>query len=224
MANINSFGGVYNVPKMVVADTNEHALTVPVLAGAPSGVTWAVPYYASAFTSNANPYAGFPSPVFPVNSGLCIGFPPDVAGSLAVDGHPFKIKLAGVANNPGGGACTLKLYQVPLASLGVISATGSVTSAGAPGSGDTSIASLSLGTASAHFLVEAVMIWDSGLARLDGYTVGTSNATLLDLTATSAVSSGVAAVSALNFMPSVTFATGNAANALTVQEFSLERD
>jgi len=231
MSNQNTVAGVYGLPKMVVSDTNEHALVVPGPTP-PSGVTWGPAYYETSLPSNGpNPYTGFPSPAFPVNSGLCVSVPVDIAGS-DFDGHPFRLRLAGVAANPGGGNLTIKLYQVPFASLGVISASGSVTTAGAPGSGDNVLKSG--GTAlttppstATGFLYEMVVLWDSSSSILqsfvnNGYYTSTATGTLIAAAAGTNVTS-ISAVSALNFLPSFTFATGNAANAVTLQEFCIDR-
>jgi hypothetical protein len=223
MSNQNTVSGVYQLPKMLVSDTNEHALVVPGPTP-PSGVTWAVPYYETSLPNNGpNPYPGFPSPAFPVNSGLVLSPPTDIAGSV-LDGRPFRLRMTGVMTNPGGGACALKFYQVAFAQLGVIGAAGSVTAAGAPGTGATNFSNVALGTANSHFWAEAVLTWDSSLVRIDGYTQGQTLATVLAITTIGTpVTSGVATFNQLNFMPSVTFATGNAGNSLTIQEFVIDR-
>jgi hypothetical protein len=143
MSNMNSFAGLYNLPKFVISDTNEHALITPSLGNAPTGSSWSFPYYASGFASATNNiYAGYPSPQFPANSGLCISFSPDSLGSDSVDGAPFKLKIAGVIANPGGGNLTVRQYQVRSSDLGIISTTGSVNTAGAPGSNDAVFSSI----------------------------------------------------------------------------------
>jgi hypothetical protein len=67
------------------------------------------------------------------------------------------------------------------------------------------------------------MLWDSKTARLDGYSTGQVQATAIAQATTTALTSNVAAINALNFMPSFQFATGNAGNAVTIQGYSLER-
>lgn len=204
MANQNTVTGIYNVPAQVITGTSETALLVPA----------------------AGLYPGFPSPQFPAASGLSVSAPQDIAGGV-VDLHEFKIRLVARIANPGGGNFTLKMYQVPFASLGTISATGSVTSLGAPGSGDNVIDAGSAAAAGnpSIYAVEYQLIWSSVNATLGGTVTGIRNAsTLVSLASISApLSSNVAAVSALNFMPSFTFATGNAGNFVQVSEFVIER-
>jgi hypothetical protein len=232
MSNQNTVIGYYNLPKMTVTDGNNHALTVPTLgSGVPSGVTWGAPYYETSLPSNSqNPYPGFPTPALPANSGLTVSFPNDVAGSMAVDAHAFKIKLSGAVANAGASTFVVKLYQVPLAGVGVISATGSVTTAGAPGSSDNVFASASFtappSTAGA-FYVEADMIWDSSSGILVGMFYGYGNnagaTQFVDFAATTIITPGTA-VSSLSFLPSFTFGSANAANSVTVNEFAIERN
>lgn len=232
MSNQNSVVGVYNLPKMTVSDGNNHALTVPTLgSGIPSGITWGAPYYETSLPSNSNnPYPGFPSAQYPANSGLTVSFPPDVAGSLAVDAHSFKIKLSGAVANAGASTFVVKLYQTAFAQLGVIGAAGSVTTAGAPGTGSTIFATLSFtappSTAGAFYVV-AEMIWDSSSGILVGTTKGIGNnaaATQLVAEAATTLITPGTAVTSLNFLPSFTFGSANAANSVTVNEFAVERN
>lgn len=224
--NANSFIGYDSLPKYILTDTNEHALIVPTAGTTPAGSSWSFPYYMSAFPSLGSIYPGFPSPVLPVNSGLSFSFPPDILGSGAVDGHPFKVKISCVVANPGGGNLNVRLYQVPFANIGTISATGSVTTAGAPGSGDNVASNIALTTPAnpSHFWIEYILNWDSSTNRLDGYSIGQHQATsLAQTTLSNPLSSGVTAVNALNFLFSFQFATGNAGNSVTVQEAGIER-
>lgn len=212
MSNQNTCEGVYNVPAQTITGTSETVLLVPAAGVMP----------------------GFPSPALIAASGLSISPPNDITGAgSALDIHAFKIRLAVKVNNPGGGNFTLKMYQVPFANIGTISAAGSATSSGAPGSGDVlldSTGALAATGAVNHLVIEYDLIWSSVLARLDGihfgYWAGTSiNSTLIDLAAVSSngISSGVTTVSALNFLPSFTFASANSANSVQVSEFVFER-
>jgi hypothetical protein len=235
MANQNTVIGYYNLPKMTVTDGNNHALTVPTLgSGVPSGVTWGAPYYETSLASNSqNPYPGFPSPALPANSGLTVSFPADVAGAMSVDAHAFKLKLSGVFANAGASTVVVKMYQVPFANLGVISAAGSVTTAGAPGTGDNSLITSGLSftappSTAGAFYVELNLIWDSN----SGIIVGTSkgfgnnagaNQYITEAALTALVTPGTS-VNSLNFMPSFTFGSANAANSVTVNEFAIERN
>jgi hypothetical protein len=207
MSNQNTCNGVYNVPAQVITGTAETVLLVPA----------------------AGLYANYPSPQFPAGSGLSISPPNDITGAgSALDIHAFKLRLVAKVANPGTGNFTLKLYQVPFANLGTISATGSATSTGAPGSGDVIIHTTGTLTQANPSLIaiEFDLMWSSSVARLDGIVWGVNNtSTLIDLGAVSSggLSSGVATVNQLNFLPSFTFATGNAANSVQVSEFVFER-
>jgi hypothetical protein len=204
MSNVNSYNGFWNLPVYTLTDTNEHALLVPSAAGI---------------------YPGLPCPEYPASSGICIPATYDLPTGGTLDGHAFCIQLVGLLANPGAGNLTIKLYQVPYASLGTISATGSVTSAGAPGSGDNNVDSIAFTTpASGHFQILWTLMWDSTVAKLDGTHIGqVNNATVAFANVGTQLTSGVASSQALNFLVSFTFATGNAGNSVTVKEFSMER-
>lgn len=212
MSNQNTVAGVFNLPKQVITVTTEVALLVPAAAGT---------------------YPGLPSPVLAASSGLSIAPSPDITGAgSALDLHRFRINLFGKLANPGAGNVTVKLYQVPATGVGVISATGSVTTAGAPGSGDVVFDALTAFTTPANptdFFVSWDILWDSAANWLHGMHQGLQNAsgssTVIALAAVSSagITSGVATAAQLNFLPSFTFATGNAANGVTVSEYVIER-
>jgi hypothetical protein len=230
MSNQNTVAGVYNLPQFNVggSSTSEFALMVPGPTP-PTNITWVGPYYNTTLPNNGpNPYPGFPSPAYPVNSGLSITPTPDILGAESFDGRAFKVKLHAVIANGGGGNVSVKLYQVSAAQVGVIGAAGSVTTAGAPGTGATTTGTVTLTTPPATgtgVYLEYVFLWDSSSKILQGYRSGiytsTSTGTFLALTATTNLTS-ISTISALNFMPSFTFATGGTNN-VTVQEFSIER-
>lgn len=201
MANNNTVSGVYNVPFQLVTGTTEVALLVPA-----QGV-----------------YTEFPSPLMPAGSGLTVAPPSDITGSW-FDDHKFNIRLTGRIVNTGGGNVTFKMYQVPQAAVGTISATGSVTVAGAPGSGDVSFGTLVAYTtpSSGNFFVEYQLIWDSVNTKLNGYVFGQVNdSAYVAPVATTQIT--VANIPAMNFLPSITFATANAADGWAVSEFCIER-
>lgn len=230
MSNQNTVAGVYNLPQCNIggSSTNEFALMVPGSAP-PTNVTWGAPYYVTTLPNNGpNPYPGFPTPQFPANGGLSIAPPPDILGTDSVDGQAFKVKLNAVVANGGAGNVTVKLYQVAAAQVGVIGAAGSVTTAGAPGTGATTTGSVTLTTPPATgtaVFIEWVFLWDSSSKILAGQRSGlytsTATGTFLAITATTNLTS-ISTVSALNFMPSFTFATGGT-NSFTVQSFTIER-
>ena len=207
MSNQNTVNGFQNVPAQVITVNTEIAFLVPA----------------------ASVYPGLPSPTLPVGSGISIAPPPDITGAgSAFDIHSFKIRLTGNVANPGGGNLTVKLYQVASTAVGVIAAAGGVTSAGAVGTGSTIFSTLTAYTTPAnpsHFTQEWVVLWSSAVNRLDGYTTGitAANALYPFATVTAPVTSGVATVNQLNFMPSFTFATANAANSVQISEFVIER-
>jgi hypothetical protein len=206
MSNQNTVAGFYNIPAQVITVTTETALLVPA----------------------AGVYAGLPSPVLPAASGLTVSPSPDIVGvGSTLDLRRFNVRLSGKIANPGGGNVTVKMYQVPFASLGVISAAGSVTSAGAPGSGDVAVTTFTALTTPANpssFEYEVDLLWSATVNRIDGFMQGIAAGTLLAPTVISApVTSGVTLANALNFLPSFTFATGNAANSIQISEFVIER-
>src|SRR5271163_2552728 len=119
------------------------------------------------------------------------------------------------------------MYQVSAAGVGVIAAAGGVTSAGAPGTAATAIdvgSGVAVGNPSTHYETYE-LLWSFANATLNGVVGGFRNQSTIIAAATISApnSTTVAAVSALNFMPSFTFATGNAANSVQVSEFVIER-
>lgn len=206
MSNQNTVAGFFNFPTQVIAVTTEVALLVPA----------------------AGVYAGLPSPTLPVGSGVTVSPVADITGiGSTEDLHRFNIRIAGKIANPGGGNLVVKLYQVPFANVGTISATGSVTSAGAPGSGDVAVTTFTSLTAPANpsqFAYDADLMWSSAVNRIDGWMQGTAAGTLLAPTViTAPVTSGVTLGNALNFLVSFTFSVANAANSIQLSEFVVER-
>lgn len=206
MSNANTVAGFFNLPAQIITVNTETALLVPA----------------------ASVYPGLPSPTLPASSGLSIAPSPDITGiGSTLDVHRFNLRLSAKVANPGGGNLTIKLYQVPAANVGTISATGSVTSAGAPGSADVLITTCGAITAPANpstLSYEFDLLWSSVVNRIDGYFAGITNGALVGLTVLSApVTSGVTSASQLNFLPSFTFATANAANSVQISEFVIER-
>jgi hypothetical protein len=205
MSNQNTVAGFYNIPAQVITVSTEVALLVPA----------------------AGVYAGLPSPVLPAASGLSASPSPDITGiGSTLDVHRFNVRLTGKVANPGGGNLALRLYQVPFANVGVISAAGSVTSAGAPGSGDVILVTFTSITAPANpstFSVEADLVWSSSVNRIDGYFFGNANGVFMDFAEVTAVTSGVATANQLNFLPSFQFSVANATNSVQLSEFVVER-
>lgn len=206
MSNQNTISGFYNVPAQVVTVSTEVAALVPA----------------------AGVYPGLPSPTLPVGSGLSIAAPQDITGfGSDVDLRVFRIRLCARVANPGAGNFTLKMYQVSSAGVGVIAAAGGVTSAGAVGTASTAI---DVGSAAAAgnpsiFVSEYTLLWSFTNATLGGTVSGFRNASTIITPATISApnSTTVATVNQLNFMPSYTFATANAANSVQISEFVIER-
>lgn len=206
MPNTNTILGFYNLPAQVITGTAETALLVPA----------------------AGVYPGLPSPTLPVGSGLSVAALQDITGpGSGVDLQEFKIRLIARVANPGAGNFTLKMYQVSAAGVGVIAASGGVTSAGAPGTAATAIDAGSAAAAGnpSIYNVNYELLWSFANGTLGGLVNGFRNASTIIAQATISApnSTTVAAVSALNFMPSFTFATGNAGNSVQVSEFVIEQ-
>jgi hypothetical protein len=214
--NINTVLGYYNFPTVTITNnTAEQAIVVPA-AGNP-----------------ATSYPGLPSPVLRVGSALTLSLQ-DAAGSNAFDGHPFKITVAGIVSNPGGGNFTLSLYRTPLTALGVIGATGTVAGGSAAPAGTANIAlgtlfnGVALNTlAGGSFHVESVLLWESTTGILGNsvtlryWNMGVTT-TYVAAGAGTCVQAGTA-MSALNFLLSAQFSVADPANTLKISEFTISR-
>jgi len=199
--NVNSMVGFQNLPAQSFTTTTSTALLVPA-----QGLT-----------------TSLPSPTLAAGSGLYIGVPQDVAGS-EMDGHAFKIRVVGKIFTGAASTFTQILYQVPAATIaaGTVSTLANNNSFVAPG------ASAAI-TGAANFLLEVEAIWDSTSTKLTGFitssvvagaavsTIGTVGSVLTVPFTTAA------GVNGLNFIPAFAFATANAANTVTVTEFTLDR-
>lgn len=203
MSNVNTINGWYNLPAQVVSSGTETTLAVPA-----TGL-----------------YPSLPSPVFAAGNGLSAGINADLSANMTYGGHPFRVRVVGRLNTGVSSTVTLKLYQVP----------GSIVSAGTSGTvaNDNVVVALTASSAftgAANFVVEAEFIWDSVSGKLNGVvTLASVNNTITVanggtagvLTATTQVSG--AGLGDMNFIPSVTFGTANAANSITVTEFVIDR-
>lgn len=203
MASNNSTAGFQNIPAQLITTGTETALLVPA-----QGV-----------------YAGLPSPTLAAGVGLAIGFPPDITGSI-YDGHPFLVTLAGKFTTGASLTVLPKIYQVPA----------SVIAAGTQGtvSNDhvtVALAATSSGAAATqNFIIQAQYLWDSTskilngfvtAAQINGVNIAPNAGTAGTLVATTAITT--VGITDLNFMPSFTFGTANAANSVTVTEFFIDR-
>jgi len=166
-------------------------------------------------------FAGLPSPALQAGSGLWIGPSPDIQGSV-LDGHPFKVRVAGKVFTGAASIFTTKLYNVPA----TIAAAGT---AGTLANDVLVLTSVSASlTGAFNFLVEAQCLWDSVSGKLSLSTgvnvmAGVAPATLTPVSPTTTVYTAPATVSLLNFIPSFTFGTANAANTVQVTEFVIDR-
>ena len=199
--NQNTIQGLYNIPAQSITTGTETALLVPA-----QGL-----------------YPGYPSPAFAAATGFALTWPADVQGADAIDCHPFKVRVVGKAFTGGSYTLQTKLYQVPF----------SIISAGTAGTLANDAVALSNAASAAftgwaNFILEAQFLWDSSSQKLN-----TSFSTSLNqvngaavVPTSSIVSIAYTAgnpINNLNFLPSFTFGTANAANAVTVTEFTLER-
>ncbi len=187
MANVNTFSNYQNFTQGI-STTSETVLLVPAAAGT---------------------YPGFPSPAQAASTALYLQPPPDITGS-ELDGHPFRVRIAGVVTNGASTSLTVKLY------LGTSTTIASNTTV-------VSFAQSAATTANFPFIVEAKVIWDSTSTKLWGTSNSLFNGVYTAESTTSFTVGTVATQGALQFLPSFTFSTANASNSLLIREFSLER-
>lgn len=131
-----------------------------------------------------------------------------------IDGKPFELVASGLLNHGASSTVTLKVYS------------GTSTTVGS----DTSIATSGAITAfsgKSNFWVKLKLVFDSTSGKLNGTYQFMVNNVLVAEAALSAVvtgitaTAGVAGAPAANFVMSVTFGTGNAANSITVNVFDI---
>ena len=148
--------------------------------------------------------------------GLPSGETNDQFSSASWDGHPFRVRLAGIGNAGANAAQSLivNLYQgtsATLASDKKIATTGAAFAAVAGGA--------------FNFLVEATLLWDATSGILSGsYTSNIAFGTTSQFTTTTVVPNVVTSVTAsgLSFLASL--ALGNAASStITVREFVVDK-
>jgi len=211
MSNVNTTGGIYNVPKKFISTTTAfQVFTVPA----------------------AGLYPGVPSPTLPVGSALSVGLS-DIDGSQSFDGRPFKIRVSGEVLGIATSTFTLTLGQTSLANVGQIGAAAPVTSTGVAGTGfnvlATLFSTLTLGALSGKFHSEVLCLWSSlsdRLATAHFSVSALSNASILPSPPVWAASSAVAAtaITELNFVLSTSINTAaDATTYVQLNEFSIER-
>jgi len=144
-------------------------------------------------------------------SPLYIAVPPDVAvGSVDWDGHPFRVRFSGVATVGATATFQPEIY------LGNSATIGSNVQLTAP-----AVVSIT-GPGSAHFYVDALLLWDSSSLAVTGSYSSLIGATFTSAVAVTAAGSAIA-MTGLVFTATVNFSVANAANTVTIKEFVIER-
>ena len=210
MARQDTSVGIHNFTQ-VIATTSETPLLVP----SASGVV-----------------AGFPSPEFPLSTtanptGLFIGIPADIAGSV-YDGHPFEVSLALKATSTATTNLLVSLYNAKQSSFSAGSGAGTAGgyTLGTLGTGCTKIIP-STATAgltasqSINYWLKAQFIWDS-VTKILSYTTSTAYLNGASVAANSPVNATAVNITDLNFIPSFTLASA-ATTTITVTEFVINR-
>lgn len=156
-----------------------------------------------------------------------VGVRSDISGGL-FDGVPFRVRGVWKAVPGTSGNYTASIYWNKGDNTDLTTFTNDkiFLTSGA----------IALGTqAASTFVLSAVLVWDSSAQRLAGvndpqsfHTIATpavlfSGASAVTATNSPVVSSGLTAVSQLQFFASGLFGTSNAANAATLVELSLEQ-
>jgi hypothetical protein len=147
--------------------------------------------------------------------GLPSGESNDQFSSASWDGHPFKLKIAGIGNAGANGAQTIQvnLYQGTSATLGSDNLIGST---------GTGLAAVAGGAFS--FVVEANCIWDATSEILAGYYTGivTFAATSQIVAPTKFTSVTSVTAANLSFVGGLTLGNG-ASSTITLREFCLDK-
>jgi hypothetical protein len=205
MSNVNTSAGYLNLPAQSITTTTQTALLVPA-----QGL-----------------YSTLPSPVLPVGVGLYSGFAPDIASNGTVDGHKFTVRVEGKVFTGASSLFTVALFQVPAA----IAAANTQATLANDASVATGISVAGI-TGAASFVLETEFMWDSTSLKLTGYSnvllingvvTAINGGTLGITTATPTAAITTTSGNDLKFLPTFTFATANAANTVTVTEFSIDR-
>ncbi len=206
MRNDSSFG-IQNFPQTVAVTTE-----VALLAPSASGV-----------------YPSIPSPTFPLSTttyptGVFIGVPPDIAGSV-FDGHPFEVVLAAVITSSATTNCLIDLYNAKATTFAGGPAASSYTLA-TLGTGCTKVVT---GTATAgltasqsiNYLLKAQFIWDN-TTKILAYTLATQYLNGASVAVAASSNATSVTLTDLNFIPSFTFASA-ATTSIVVKEFVINR-
>jgi hypothetical protein len=175
-------------------------------------------------------YSGYPSPVLPSGSGFVLisdpsaqsnnptATTPTYTNSL-MDGQPFVLRAVLEVATAASYTFIGNIYQVPQTTLinNASSTLGSSTL-----SNDHNIvtgATLTL-NGKGQYVLETQLLWDSVSGKLNGVFDTITDATYTGPAANTAQLTSVGP-NDLNFLLAFTFGTANAANSVTVKEFSL---
>ena len=211
--NGDSFGGFQNLPQMANPGTTaEFAYVVPAAGlypSLPSPVQFAGNDLIVAPSTQGVPIVGY-GVTPPTNT---------VVGGL-LDSHPFGISVSGRYNSHSTQNLTIKLYQIPAATINAWT-----TSTGASLTGANLIASTGAIAAGNNtknnFLVKATILWDSASKLLGAVTGAVLVGGLGIASGQSTTQTQVTPVTLadLNFLVTFTFSAGTAADYVTPYEF-----
>lgn len=176
-----------------------------------SGFQGLVPQVVTVSTATPLVWTNNSTPALVNGALLVLQADPDLPTGGSFDAQPFRVRIAGKVNVAATGVVTVGLY------LGNSSTLAS----------DTLLASAVSGSVTApagtNFFLEADMIWDSTSGRVSGMswgTVGTGGTPSNGVLSNSP--SAITTSASLQFVAAVTFGAANAANSITVTEFSVE--
>jgi len=210
MARQDSSFGIQNFPQTVAVTSN-----TPLLAPSASGV-----------------YPGLPSPEFPLSTsslptGLFVGIPADIAGSV-FDGHPFEVSLALKVTSTATTNFQVSLYNAKNSSFSAGSGAGTAGgyTLGTLGTGCTLLVT-GTGTAgltasqSINYWLKAQFVWDS-VTKILAYTTSTAYLNGASVAAGTTANATAVGLTDLNFIPSFTIASA-ATTSIVVTEFVINR-
>jgi hypothetical protein len=154
-----------------------------------------------------------------------VGIPADISGGI-FDGVPFRVRaiFKAVPGTSGNGTFAVYWNKGDQTDLTTFTNDKVFLTSGA----------VALGTqAASTFVLSAMLIWDSAAQRLAGvnetsfHTIATPAALFSGAFAVTAtnnpVATSVASVAAIQFFATALFGTGNASNAATLTELSIEQ-
>lgn len=176
----------------------------------------------TAFQVNGNPIAGISPSVLPLsigNPGIFVGGNPSLA-TLISTGLPFRVRAWGFATTGTAENLTIKLYQVPQASISGLTST---SFTGAVAIATTGAKAVNSTTGAFELVAELQAVAESGSAvTLQGLQAATAvNNSLVAAAAITPVT-GLQGETDLNFFVTSTLSAGNAADVVTLSGLSIE--